>query len=338
MAEIVEKPKSFGGTARDMVLRIFRHENAVLVFILIGLIAMFGGITHGITTTTANAVNILVQSSTRGIASLGQAFVILTGGIDVSVGGLAILCACLAASLMSTESTYAFGGQIYGLPIAVGIIAMLGVGLGVGAFNGFSVTRLSMPALIVTLAMWQMTTGLAYQLTGGFPLGHLPGTLSAIGTDTIAGVPIPVILFIIFSVLAYFVLTHTGYGRSVYAVGGNPLSAWLSGINVKRILFSVYAISGFLAAFAGLIAIARVMGASMTVMGGLELDTIAAVVIGGISLMGGRGNIIGAIIGAIIIGVVNNGLNIMGVGSGIQSLVKGIIIFTAVAVDMQRRR
>ena len=138
--------------------------------------------------------------------------------------------------------------------------------------------------------------------------------------------------------VAYFVLTHTSYGRSVYAVGGNPLSAWLSGINVKRILFSVYAISGFLAAFAGLIAIARVMGASMTVMGGLELDTIAAVVIGGVSLMGGRGNIIGAVIGAIIIGVINNGLNIMGVGAGIQSLVKGLIIFTAVAVDMQRRR
>jgi len=338
MAEIVEKPKSFSATAKDIAKRIFRHENAVLIIILVGLIAMFGGITHGATSTRGNAVNVLVQSSMRGIASIGQAFVILTAGIDVSVGGLAILCACLGGSLMSAESTYAFGGQIYGLPVAVGIMAMLGLGLGVGAFNGFSVARLGVPALIVTLAMWQITTGGAYQLTGGFPIGHLPTSLSIIGTARIAGIPAPIILFIMFGVGAYFVLNYTAYGRSIYAVGGNPVSAWLSGINVKRILFSVYAVSGFLAGFAGLIAIARVRGATMTIMGGLELDSIAAVVIGGISLMGGRGSLIGALIGAIIIGVINNGLNIMGVGSGIQSLVKGVIIFTAVAVDMQRRR
>jgi ribose/xylose/arabinose/galactoside ABC-type transport system permease subunit len=339
MAEILEKPKPSVTTAREFAKRIFRHENAILIGILIILIAMFGVLSHGKTSSAENMVTVLVQSSTRGIAAMGQTFVILTAGIDLSIGGLAILAACVGGALTGTESgAYGFGGQVYGLPMGVGIIALLTVGAGFGAFNGLSVSRLRVPPLIVTLAIWQVTTGIAYQLTGGFVIGGLPPALSFLGTGRIAGVPVPIVIFIAFGVIAYFVLHHTTFGRSVYAVGGNPVSAWLSGIRVPRILLVVYMISGVTGAIAGLVAVARVMAASMTVMAGLELDTIAAVVIGGVSLAGGRGTIIGAIIGTIIIGVINNGLNILGVGAGVQEMVKGIIIYTAVTIDMQRRR
>jgi ribose/xylose/arabinose/galactoside ABC-type transport system permease subunit len=195
-----------------------------------------------------------------------------------------------------------------------------------------------MPALIVTLAMWEITKGVAFQVSGGYSITQMPEALVWFGSGTIAGVPVPVIAFIAVAVIAYFILSHTPFGRSVYAVGGNPVSAWLSGINVKRIIFSVYVIAGFLAGMAGVIMTARVMSASMRTLQGLELNTIAAVCIGGVSLMGGIGSIIGVVIGILIIGVINNGMSVLGAGPAVQGIVKGVIIFTAVAIDYVRHR
>jgi len=220
------------------------------------------------------------------------------------------------------------------VPLAV----MLAFGAGIGACNALSISRIGMPALIVTLAMWQIMTGTTFLVCGGYTIGNLPPAMSFLGAGRVVGIPVPVIIFVVVTVVAYFILNHTSFGRSVYAVGGNPVSAWLSGINVKNIVFSVYVISGFLAALAGMIILGRVMCASTATASGLELDSIAAVSIGGVSLMGGRGTIVGAILGTIIIGVINNGLTMIAVKPWYQLIVKGAIIFAAVAVDVVRRR
>jgi putative xylitol transport system permease protein len=186
--------------------------------------------------------------------------------------------------------------------------------------------------------MWEISKGASFLVCRGRSIGWLPDQMHFFGKGVVAGVPVPIIIFIAVAAIAYFVAQYTTYGRSVYATGGNPVSAWLSGIQVRNIHFSVYVISGFLAALAALIMAARAMSASMTSLLGLEMDSIAAATVGGISLMGGRGSIIGVVIGAIIIGVVNNGMNIMGAGPDVIGIVKGAIIIIAVAVDYLRRR
>lgn len=324
------------GTTKSVARRILSHENAVLGIILAVLIAVLGVLTKGLTVSRLNIANVWLQSSMRGIAATGQAFVILTSGIDLSVGGVALITAVLAAS-MTTQGVQGRLFEVSASPYA-GIAAMLFLGLGLGMVNGLSVARLRMPALIVTLAIWQMCRGGAYQMTRGWTILELPRTLAFIGQGEVAGVPVAIIVFVVVIALAYLVLSHTSYGRSIYAIGGNPSSAWLSGIKVPNLTMSVYAISGFLSALAGLIYLSRSMAGSMNTAAGLELDSIAAVVIGGVSLSGGRGNMIGVLLGVLTLGVINNGMNVYGLDPAMQNLVKGAIIFAAVAADIYRRR
>jgi len=335
MAEVVEKPKSFSATAQEVAKRVFRHENAILIIILVGIMAAMAVISKGMSMSTGNLKNILVQSSTRGLAAVGELFVLLTAGIDLSVGGIALMSSLACASLITTGYQNLIGAPI---PLGAGILLLVLVGLSVGAVNGLAVSRLGMSAVIVTLAMWIMSTGFGYLFCKGMTIQLLPRSLAFFGQGNIAGVPVPVIMFAVVAVVAYFVLNHTTFGRSVYAVGGNPISAWLAGINVKNVLFLVLVISGFLGALAGLVIMSRTMVAGMLTGMGLELDAIASVLIGGVSLAGGRGNVIGVVIGALIIGVINNGMNIVAVGPAYDDLVKGGIIFAAVAVDVMRRR
>ena len=335
MAEVVEKPKSFSDTAQEVAKRVFRHENAILIIILVGIMAAMAVISKGMSISTGNLKNILVQSSTRGLAAIGELFVLLTAGIDLSIGGVALMSSLACASLVTTGYQNLIGAPI---PVGAGILILVLVGLSVGAVNGLAVSRLGMSAVIVTLAMWIMSTGFGYLFCRGMTIQLLPRSLAFFGQGHIAGVPVPVIMFAVVAVVAYFVLNHTTFGRSVYAVGGNPISAWLAGINVKNVLFLVLVISGFLGALAGLVIMSRTMVAGMLTGMGLELDAIAAVLIGGVSLAGGRGNVIGVVIGALIIGVINNGMNIVAVGPAYDDLVKGGIIFAAVAVDVMRRR
>ena len=308
----------------------------LLAAVLAGLIGVMSVITKGLTSSRVNMVNVLIQSSTRGIAAVGQSFVILTSGIDISIGGVGLSTAILGSVLMTTDMR--LNVINYAVLLPVGVLAMLMLGAGWGALNGLTVSRIGVPPLIVTLGMWQIATGLAFQLCGGYTIYGLPRSLSFFGQGTIAGLPVPIIIFITVSVVAYFVLNHTTYGRFIYAVGGNPISAQLCGIKVRNILFSVYIISGFLAGLAALVMTGRVVTASMASVGGLELDSIAAAVVGGISLMGGRGSVIGVVLGAIIIGVLNNALSILGANPAIQGAAKGGVIIGAVAVDYLRRR
>ena len=335
MAEIIEGPKPPSVTARDIARRFVRHENAVLLLILLVIMGVLAGLTRGVTLTRVNILNIWLQSSSRGIAAIGELFVLLTAGIDLSVGGIALMSSLACASLITTGYQNLIGAPI---PVGAGILLLVLVGLSVGAVNGLAVSRLGMSAVIVTLAMWIMSTGFGYLFCRGMTIQLLPRSLAFFGQGHIAGVPVPVIMFAVVAVVAYFVLNHTTFGRSVYAVGGNPISAWLAGINVRNVLFLVLVISGFLGALAGLVIMSRTMVAGMLTGMGLELDAIAAVLIGGVSLAGGRGNVIGVVIGALIIGVINNGMNIVAVGPAYDDLVKGGIIFAAVAVDVMRRR
>ena len=224
------------------------------------------------------------------------------------------------------------------LPLWLGIGIMLLSGVGWGALNGGAISRIRMPALIVTLATWEISKGVAFKIGGGQTIGFLPSKLGLLGYGNIGGIPIAVVIFAAVAVVAYFVLQHTTFGRSVYAVGGNPVSAWLSGIKVRSIQFRVYVISGLLAGLAGVIITGRVMSAAMVTLQGLELDTIAAVTVGGVSLAGGKGNLIGVVLGVLIIGVINNGMSILGAGPSVQGVVKGTIIFIAVAVDYIRKK
>lgn len=328
MAEIIEKPRPARITPREVWQRFLRHENGVLALILLALIAGFGGMTKGLLVTRNNVTNIILQSSERGVASIGQAFVILTAGIDLSISGVALLTMILGASLMTGTTAFPV------VPIAVMLLA----GAGIGAVTGSTVSRIGVPALIITLGVWQICRGGAFLICKGYTLADLPSGISFIGAGKVAGVPVPIIIFVAVAVASYFVLYHTSFGRSVYAVGGNPISAWLSGVNVKNILFSAYVISGFMAALAGLIMMGRMACASMAAASALMLDSIAAVSIGGVSLMGGRGTLIGVIIGVMIIGVINNGMNIIGIHPAYQDIVKGVVIITAVCIDYLRRR
>lgn len=342
MAEkLVQEKAPLGVRAKDIARRIFRHENAVLGIILVVIVAVLGVMSGGKSVTRSNIINVILQSSTRGMAAIGQAFVILTAGIDLSVGGLSIMTMIIGAKLMQGVSEY----TLFYEPQAanptnpfLGILIMLLIGAAVGAGNGLATSRIGMPSLIVTLAVWRITLGSALVISEGKTLGNLPSLIHFVGQGRIAGIPVPVIIFIVSGVIAYFVLHHTSFGRAVYAVGGNPVSAWLSGIKVKRTLLSVFVISGVTASIAGLIIMGRMGSASLAASGNLELDSIAATVIGGVSLMGGRGTVIGAIIGAIILGVIQNGMNIMNVDPALQGIVLGVIIFAAVAIDYLRRR
>jgi len=336
MAEIIERPRGYRGTAGEMAKRFIRHENAILLIALIALIGGIALVTKGLSIHTTNMMNILLRSSITGVASVGQAFVILAGGIDISVAGVGLLSAAMGSCLMTGNAWQNIAGHPY--PIYLGIPIMLLVGAVFGLANGSVTSRIAMPSLIVTLGMWRITWGLAFQIIRGQTIVNLPESLAWFGMGKIAGVPVPVIIFIGVAVVAYFVLHYTTFGRSVYAVGGSPISALLSGINVKNVQLIVFIISGFLAGVAGVIITARTMCVMTRTLEGLELDTIASVVVGGVSLFAGRGTILGAIIGVLIIGVIDNGMSILGADPAVQGIAKGAIIFTAVAIDYMRRR
>jgi len=334
MPEAVERPEAV--TARETAKRIFRHENAVLAIVLGALIGGMGVATKGVSIRAQNMVNVLLHSSIRGVATIGQAFVILSGGIDLSIGGVGLFCSLLGV-LMMTEAEWL---NLVGHPVSIyiGIPVMLLAGAGWGTINGVSVSRIGMPPLIVTLAMWEISKGAAFRMSGGTSAGFLPESLAFFGSGRVAGVPVPIIIFIGVAAVAYFVLHYTSFGRSAYAVGGSPVSAWLSGINVRNVRFTVYVISGLLTGLAAVLVSAFTMIASMRTLEGLELDTIAAVCIGGVSLMGGRGTVIGAVIGVLIVSVINNAMTILGAEPTLQNITKGAIIITAVAIDYVRRR
>jgi ribose transport system permease protein len=276
--------------------------------------------------TLSNVMNILRQTSINSIIAAGMTFVILTGGIDLSVGSTLAISGAMAASLIGS-----------GMNPVLAVIVALAIGAGVGMLNGFVISKGKLQPFIVTLATMTVFRGATLVFTDGKPIstGYEAGAelYSQIGNGYIGAVPIPIIIMILVFAIGYYVLTGTTIGRYVYALGGNEEATKLSGVNTDRIKIFVYGMSGFFAALAGIIITARLSSAQPTAGQGYELDAIAAVVLGGTSLAGGLGSIMGTVVGALIIGILNNALNLMNVSSYYQLLAKGVVILIAVLID-----
>jgi ribose transport system permease protein len=316
-----------GARAKQIFRNFMRHENAVLGVVLVVVIVALGVVTKGQTLTRNNITNIWIQSASKGVAALGQAFVLISGGLDISIGGIGLVAAIVGSHLMTGQA---------GFPVvAVGVMFLLGIAF--GTLNGTIVSRIGMPALIVTLGMWRITDGIAYMVSGGVTTRNLPQSFYIFGGGKVAGAPVPILILIAVAVVSYLMLNHTTFGRSLYALGGNRISAWLSGVRVRNIELIAYVISGFTGALAGIILTSRVMSGGMGTVEGLEIDSIIAACLGGVSLAGGKGSVIGVVIGVILLGVINNGLNVFAVNPALQWIVKGLLIIAAVAVDYIRR-
>jgi len=276
----------------------------------------------------ANLLNVVQQISINFTLAIGMSFIILLGGIDLSVGSNVALSGLVMAILMKQMM----------LPVWVSIVVGVLVACIVGFLNGFFITFFSLPPFIATLGMMSIARGLAYTITGGQPVYTFPPAFTAI-TGRILGIPlVTILIMLVLFLIASYVLRYTPYGRSFYAIGGNRSCANLSGISVKKIEASAYVLSGFCCGIAAMILTSRLDSAVPTNAEGSELDAIAAVVIGGISMSGGEGSISGTLIGALIIGVIANGMNLLYVPQGAQRVVKGLIILLAVIIDVLRRR
>ncbi len=277
--------------------------------------------------TLNNLFNVLRQVSINALIAFGMTFVILTGGIDLSVGSILALTGAVTAGMMSSGMD----------PL---LAMLLGVLLGVvlGAINGLIIAKGKVAPFIATLATMTIFRGLTLVYTEGRPISGLGDSaiFTLLGKGYFFGIPVPVITMSITFAVLYFILKKTTFGRRVYAVGGNEEASRLSGINVDRIKIYVYSLAGGLTAVASLILTSRLNSAQPTAGNMFELDAIAAVVLGGTSLTGGRGWIVGTLVGALIIGVLNNGLNLIGVSSFFQQVVKGAVILIAVLLDRKK--
>ncbi|MDB5550104.1 MAG: permease protein of ribose transporter [Rhizobium sp.] len=283
-----------------------------------------------------NVFNIMRQISITGLIALGMTFVILTAGIDLSVGALLALCGMVAAIVAkggaaSTLSLSASEGTGYGWFAA--LLAAVIVGSAAGGVQGLTITKLKVPPFVVTLGGLTIFRGLTLMLSNGGPISGFTPDMRWFGTGLIGPVPVPVIIFAIAAVLCHIVLRYTRYGRAVYAVGGNAEAARLSGLRVDRVLISVYVIVGFFSGLAAFVLSARLNSAEAVAGLGYELTVISAVVIGGTSLFGGIGSVGGTVVGAALIGVLQNGLQFNNVSSYTQSVVIGLILILAVAFD-----
>ncbi len=311
---------------RNALLHVLAEYGIVIAFVFLCICLSLANENF---MTWGNWVNVLRQTSINGILAIGMTCVILTKGIDLSVGSLLAISGMVAGSLVTGETAG---------PAWVAIVAGLGAGTLLGAMNGLVVARMSVAPFVVTLGMLSIARGLTFIYNDGMPIASLSPGFRYLGQGMLGGVPVPVIVLAIIFALFWFILNRTTFGRYIYAVGGNEKSAKTSGIRTRVVVFSVYAISGLLSGLAGLILAARTTSALPQAGVAYELDAIAAVVIGGTSLNGGVGTLTGTLVGALIIGVINNGLDLLGVSSYYQQVIKGAIIVAAVLIDVSRKR
>lgn len=283
--------------------------------------------------TSDNFFNVLRQVSVNLCISVGMTMVILTGGIDLSVGSVLALSGAVAAGLVRGGISLPGADLFIGATFWGACLAALAVGAGLGAFNGLMITRFKVPPFVATLGMLTIARGLTMLYTGGFPITGLGSSFEFLGTGWLAGIPMPVWLAFLIILAFAFYMKKSKTGRYIYAIGGNERASLLSGIRVDRVKLWVYTLAGLLSAVAGLLVTARLDSAQPNAGSGYELDSIAAVVIGGTSLSGGRGSIWGTVVGALIIGVLNNGLVLLNVSPFWQQVVKGLVILGAVVMD-----
>jgi len=316
--------RRFGGVAS-----VFHHHPALYSLVGLVLLCVAMVFLSDEFLTTANLSNILRQVSINAIIAAGMTTVILAGGIDLSVG-----------AVMALSMTAAAGAMLAGVPIPLAIFVALAIGLLCGAVNGMLVAYLGLPAIIVTLAMMEIPRGAALLYTKGYPLSGLPPGFSFWGRGQVLGVQTPIIAMLMVYGVGYVMLNHYPVGRYIYGIGGNEEAVRLSGVRVRRYKFLTYVISGLTAAISGVVLASRLMSGQPNAGEGFELDAIAATVLGGTSITGGRGHILGTLVGALMLGVLNNGLNLMEVSPYTQRVLKGVIIILAIyaGTGVGRRR
>lgn len=311
-------------TARGRLQRAIRQYSLLLAVVAIFIIM---GALNPRFLSTANLRNIMLQCSINMVIASGMTFCIVSGGLDLSVGSVGVMSGCVAAKVMIITRS----------PI-LGVLAGLAAGLSAGLVNGFAIAKMKVPPFITTMGMQSIGRGLALVVTGGLVISGLPRAFTVIGTGYLGPVPIPVIIALCVVAFSHFLLSRTEFGLNVVATGGNYEAARLSGVNTERVLLTVYTYQGVLAAMGGLILTARVLSAQPALMQTANLDAIAAAVVGGTRLGGGKGTITGTILGAILIGSLFNGLNIVGVGFDLQLVIIGAIIILAIYYDVISRR
>lgn len=304
---------------------IMRKYGLILVLLLSVVILSF---VSDAFLTVNNLMNVLRQVSINGILAVGMTLVILTAGIDLSIGSLMAVSAVIAASIVAQNPDAVF------LSLLAGIAASAVL----GGVTGTMSTKLNVAPFIATLAMMTIARGIALLYTNGRPITIDSAAFRYLGQGYIGPVPVPVVIFALVTAIVSFVLYKTKFGRYIYAVGGNENAANVSGIRVHRVKIWVYVINGVLAGLAGILLASRISSGQPNSGIGYELDAIAAVVIGGTSLFGGRGTMLGTIVGVLIIGVINNGLNLLNVSSYWQQIIKGLIIAGAVILDQRAKR
>lgn len=315
----MEKSKTLGAKLKKGELSQYG-----IYFAFVILCILFA-ISNPVFLSMGNIINILRQISFNAILAMGMTVVIITGGIDLSVGSVLAVAAVVSASFIKTADPV--------LPVFAAVLIGLGIGAVCGSFNGICVTRGGLAPFISTMVMMTIARGAAQLFTKGRPVSGLLPEFTFMGAGFILGIPVPIYLLLLVVLITWFILNKTRTGRWIYAVGGNEAAARASGINVYRVKMIAYIYCGILAAFVGMIMTARLNSASPIVGDGYELDAIAASVIGGTSMDGGKGKVLNVLIGALIIGTISNGLDILNVSSYWQQIVKGFIILCAVLID-----
>ena len=311
--------------AGSVQLRHFltNRANEIGLFAAIALLYVFLGTMASNFLTSANQLNILRDAAFVGIIAWGMTLVLVAGEIDISVGPHVAFAGVVLASLAQ-----------HGVPLALAVLGVLALGALIGAMTGFLRAYFEVPSFIVTLALWLALRGIAQVMSDAVPIVIMNLSFQRYGQGSLLGIPIPALVMIGLFLLFSFIATRTVFGRSVYAVGGNAEAARLSGIPIGRIRVLVFAITGFLAALTGILVASRLGSGNSGAASGLEFDIIAAVVVGGTSLFGGRGTMLGTLLGVIFIAALVNGLVLLGIDPFAQGIVRGFVILAAVLVNI----
>lgn len=288
--------------------------------------------------TTNNLWNVLRQISVNICISTGMTLVVLMAGIDLSVGSVLAFTSAVCAGLLKNGISIPSLDLFIGFTTLGGVLAALIIGLALGLFNGWVITKFTLPPFVTTLAMLTIARGATMLYTQGMPISNLGASFEYIGSGWFLGIPVPVWISLIVVLIVVFISKKTTFGRYIYAIGGNEKAAFLSGININSVKLAVYGIAGMMAAVGGILVTSRLNSAQPNAGANYELDSIAAVVIGGTSLSGGVGSVTGTVIGAAIIGVLNNGLVLLNVSPFWQQVVKGLVILLAVIIDKKSRK
>lgn len=304
--------------------KLMTSELAILMILII--LCVLAAISTPVFATRRNIMSVLQRTATTGIVAIGMTFVIGTGGIDLSVGGQVTIIGIVAAMLFTN-----------GIPMGIILLVMLLMGIGMGLINGLLVSCLKIVPIMVTLAVQLITFGISLYITEGRQFLIKVDAFRFFGLGSVLGVSTPIWIFAIVAIIAWLLIKKFTIGRKILAVGSNAKGAWYAGINVVRITIIAYVISGICAAISSVIMTSKLMSASASVGEGMEMDAIAAVVIGGTSMAGGNGYIVGTVAGALIITVITNWMTLADVNPYLRDVVKGLIIIVALLIDNIRR-